>query len=127
MYDRDSFFDLTPWGQAGLLALSTVLFVAVVFATWALLRRRPPLVRLAGALAVFWLFEWVSPQVYYQYYRLLFEGLPLQWVIWPPPGPVEALELLVFQGPHSLSAHSRGLLGWTLLAVPFLRLPARAA
>ena len=124
MYSQDSFFDLSPWGQVGLACLSAVLFLLVVYAARALLRKRPVWLRILGALAIFYLFVWLSPQVYYLYYLTIIEGLPLQWVIWPPyRGPVDALLLLVFQGPHSLSAHGQGLLGWSLLAAPFLKLP----
>ena len=44
-----------------------------------------------------------------------------QWVIWPPRTPAEALALLSLQGPQSLSAHGQALLGWSLLAAPFVR------
>jgi len=127
MYRQDSFFDLTPAGQAGLVCISATLFLAMLLAARALLSDRPVPVRVGGALVLFWLFVWASPQIYYQYYRTIMPGLPQQWVIWPPPGPGAALELLLFQGPRSLSAHGQGLLGWALLVVPFLRRPARPA
>ena len=53
MYDQDSFFDLTPLGQAGLAALSVVLFAITVCAAWALLRNRPHLMRVPGAPLLF--------------------------------------------------------------------------
>ena len=121
MYDQDSFFDLSPWGQVGLLGISTVLFLLTFFATWVLLKKQPIWAQISGALILFWLFVWVSPQVYYQYYRMIIIDLPLQWVIWPPASPREAFNLLFFQGPHNLSDHSQGLLGWSLLAAPLLR------
>ncbi|MEM1161662.1 MAG: hypothetical protein AAGJ28_12065 [Pseudomonadota bacterium] len=73
------------------------------------------MVRLSGALILFWVFVWASPQIYYQYYILIIPDLPWQWVIWPPASPLDAFELLLFQGPQNLSAHSQGLLGWSLL------------
>ena len=121
MYDQDSFFDLTPLGQAGLAALSGVLFLIMVFAAWKLLRNRPVWMRITGSLLIFYLFVWISPQAYYQYFHLLFEFLPDQWVIFPPPSPVRAFEYLTFTGPQSLSGHGQGILGWTLLFVPFLK------
>ena len=121
MYSQDSFFDLTPWGRTGLVAISTVLFLLTFFATRLLLRRQPAWLRPPAALLIFYLFVWVSPQVYYQYYRLIIPDLPLQWVIWPPENPRVALEYLFFQGPQNLSAHAQGLLGWSLLAAPFAR------
>ena len=117
MYNQDSFFDLTPWGQAGLATISLVLFAAMMAVTWSVVRGRPVGVRLAGALVAFWLFVWVSPQVYYTYYRMIIPDLPLQWVIWPPAAPQDAAALMTFQGPHSLSAHSQGLLGWALVVL----------
>ena len=121
MYSQDSFFDLTPLGQAGLAAVSGVLFLITVFAAWQLLRNRPLWMRPVGSLLLFYLFIWVSPQIYYQYFHLLFEFLPDQWVIFPPPSPVRAVEFLTFTGPQSLSGHGQGILGWALLLVPFLK------
>ena len=120
MYANDSFFDLSPWGQVGLLGISTVLFLLSLGLAWWLLRRRPIWIAIPAALAMFWAFVWLSPQVYYTYYRMIIPDLPLQWVIWPPPGIGEALSMLIFQGPQNLSAHSQGLLGWCLVAVPLL-------
>ena len=125
MYRQDSFFDLTPWGQVGLAGISTVLFLATLLTAYGLYRGRGLWARLPIALVLLWLFVWLSPQVYYTYYRMIIPDLPLQWVIWPPPGPQGALELLVFQGPQNLSAHSKGIMGWVLLAMSFVRLPTR--
>ena len=125
MYQQDSFFDLSGWGQVGLLCISTTLFLLMLFITYRLLRNRPVWVRIVGALVLFWLFVWVSPQIYYTYYRMIIPDLPLQWVIWPPDSPLVALRYLFFQGPQNLSAHSQGLLGWSLMAVTFLKLPGK--
>lgn len=125
MYDQDSFFDLSLWERIGLLCISATLAVLFILAARVLLRRLPVWARIAGALAMLWIFVWVSPQVYYTYYRMIIPDLPLQWVIWPPPGLVEALQMLIFQGPQNLSAHSQGLLGWALIAAAiFKRRPA---
>lgn len=120
MYRHDSFFDLTPWGQVGLACLTVVLSLTVLLIARLSLRNRTVGLRILGSLSLFWLFVWLSPQIYYLYYRLIIEDLPLQWVIWPPPSVIEPLELLFFQGPHSLSAHGRGLLGWSLIVAPFV-------
>ena len=120
MYEGDSFFTLSVGGQIGLAAISLALFVAVLVALWWGTRRRSRPVRIAVALVGFWLFVWLSPQVYYQYYMLIFDGLPVQWVIWPPRGPGEALQLLIFTGPANLSAHGQGVLGWAMLCVAFV-------
>ena len=119
MYQKDSFFDLSPWGQVGLVAISTFLFLLVLLAAWKLLKPRGSLIRIVGALVLFWLFVWLSPQVYYMYYWTYFPDLPMQWVIWPPPGPDKAVKMLFFQYRENLSAHSKGLLGWCLITAPF--------
>jgi len=125
MYQQDSFFDLSGWGQVGLACISLSLFLVMVFGTWALLRRQRMWVRIIGALFLFWLFVWASPQIYYQYYRVLIEGLPAQWVISPLRYPFRAIELLFAQGPSNLSAHSQGIMGWCLIAVQFIKRPSR--
>ena len=121
MYQQDSFFDLSFWERVGLVCISVALAMLILLAARILLRERPVWLRILGALILFWLFVWVSPQVYYTYYRMIIPDLPLQWVIWPPASPVEALRMLIFSGPQNLSAHGQGLLGWALIAVPFLR------
>lgn len=125
MYQQDSFFDLSPLGQLGLAGLSVLLAFVALWIVHLALRRRSAGVRVVGALGLFWIFVWVSPQVYYQYFHLLFDSLPRQWVIWPPEAPQTALRLLIFQGPQTLSAHGQGILGWCLIAVPWLRWPVR--
>lgn len=120
MYAEDSFFDLSPWGRVGLLCISATLFLIWFFGTRRMLAGRPVWLTVPGALALFWVFVWVSPQIYYMYYRTIIPDLPLQWVIWPPPGPWEALRLMIFQGPQNLSAHSQGLLGWSLFLASLL-------
>ncbi len=63
-------------------------------------------------------FVWVSLQVYYTYYRLIFEGLPAQWVIgWPPS--LDILRLATFTGPAKLSTHSQRALFWLLAGLAF--------
>lgn len=78
--------------------------------------RRPVWQRLLAALALFWLFVWLSPQIYYGYYLLIFDGLPIQSVIKLPPGPGHMVRLLTFTEEASLSRHGQGLLGWLLIA-----------
>ncbi|MEM9276967.1 MAG: hypothetical protein AAGA76_00170 [Pseudomonadota bacterium] len=125
MYNQDSFFDLSQWGQVGLVCISTTLFIVMLFAARSLLAKRAVWIKIPAALFLLWLFVWLSPQVYYMYYRMIFPDLPLQWVIWPPESPVVALQYLFFQGPHNLSAHSQGLLGWSLIVIPFVKHSAK--
>lgn len=125
MYQQDSFFDLTPWGQVGLAGLSLVLFALSVIVTHLLLRRLPALGRVLGALVLFHIFVWVSPQIYYMYYRMVIPDLPLQWVIWSVPDATKALKMLVFQWRDNLSAHGQGILGWAMLIAPWLKTKSR--
>lgn len=121
MYNQDSFFDLSAWGQVGLAALSLTLFVAVVAASWGLMHGRGLMLRVVGALGLFWLFVWLSPQVYYMYYRMIIPDLPLQWVIWPPPSAAKPAQMLMFAYRDTLSAHGQGILGWGVIVGPFVR------
>ena len=123
MYRQDSFFDLSPLGQVGLACLSLTLFTLTIVLAHVLLRGRPVWLRVLGALVVFYGFVWFAPQVYYMYYRVLIPDLPLQWVIKTPFNPLRLVELLTFQWRANLAAHSQGILGWCVLAAPFLRVP----
>ncbi|MEP4198950.1 MAG: hypothetical protein ABJL99_25270 [Aliishimia sp.] len=110
MYTQDSFFTLSAFGQFGLtvvsliLAAFTLLIAVRVHGHW--------LLRLLGAGVLAWGFVWLSPQVYYSYYRMIIANLPAQWVIGTPPVPRQIAELMMFAGPANLSAHSQGLLIW---------------
>ncbi|MEM7491325.1 MAG: hypothetical protein AAF390_19600 [Pseudomonadota bacterium] len=122
MYEGDSFFTLTGWGQAGLATLSLCLWAATLG-----LCLRPAMaarsLRLTRGLVLFWLFVWFSPQVYYLYYQAIIDGLPWQVVVKAPPGPGRLWRLLTFTAEASLSRHSQGVLGWSLLALSW-RSPA---
>lgn len=123
LYQYDSFFTLPPGGQAGLLPLSIVLTaVAFWFAErlFRIFRKFPRPLEIAGrvgcALAVIWLFVWLTPQIYYFYYQITFEGLPWQFVIRQFPDSEQILALLTFTGKSTLSAHGKGILAWGLIA-----------
>lgn len=121
MYAEDSFFTLSLAGRVGLVALSMAL-AAVLFALAHLSFRFfdgvPPVKRLLARLGVatglFWAFVWLSPQVYYLYYQAIFDGLPWQIVVGPPPGLGHVVGLLAFAEADTLSDHSKGVLGWAL-------------
>ena len=115
MYAGDSFFTLTVWGQAGLLAVSGLFALAALGLTRVLVRHRPLVTRVPVWAFVFLVFVWASPQGYYTYYRAIIPDLPAQWVIDGLPRPEMLLALLTFRGPATLSAHSLGALGWAML------------
>ena len=115
MYRDDSLFTLGLVEAAGVLVVSGLLVIGVL----ALARRlrRGGLGRrvVAAAAGLFWVFLWLSPQVYYAYYQLIFDGLPVQIVIGWPPGAETVLRRLMFAGPATLAAHGQGVLGWVLV------------
>ncbi|SHF38021.1 hypothetical protein SAMN05444273_105337 [Litoreibacter ascidiaceicola] len=121
MYESDSFFTLTAPQQIGLVAMSAGLMLCWGYVAWRLGAKRPLILRIVIGVAVFASFVWLSPQIYYQYYRVIIDGLPAQWVIGWPPGPRHILRLLSFQADANLSAHSQGLLGWLLLGLAAVR------
>lgn len=124
IYAEDTFFNLTMTGRIGLAALSLVFALVVLMAAaraFALVRFDNRTLRigarLAMALALFWAFEWLSPQIYYLYYLTIFDGLPWQIVVQAPPGVDELARLLGFADKAALSHHARGLLAWALIAL----------
>lgn len=117
MYAQDSFFTLGPAGQIGLAMLTLVLTGLMLWLVRRLGRSLPRAARIALALALFWAFLWLSPQVYYLYYQTIIPGLPWQSVIKAPPGPADVMRIMTFQDATTLSAHGRALLGWGMLAV----------
>jgi len=114
-YAEDSFFTLSIAGQIGLVFLSLVLTGALLALGWLVMRGRPLAVNIPVAIVLFALFVWLSPQLYFQYYRLIISGLPAQWVIGLPPFN-DIAAAAGFTGRATLSAHGQGLLFWALVA-----------
>jgi hypothetical protein len=117
MYRDDSFFSLGLVEAALLLAVSGLMVWGLLLLARRLCVRGGLGRRLLWAGGLFWLFLWLSPQVYYLFYQLIFAGLPVQIVITWPPGAETVLRRLTFTGPATLSAHGQGLLGWALLVL----------
>ncbi|MEO1020323.1 MAG: hypothetical protein AAFY56_21935, partial [Pseudomonadota bacterium] len=122
MYAGDSFFTLNSFGQVGLAVLSGALALACLIAVNGILRRitfEKWLVRLLAGLTatwmLFWLFLWLSPQIYYAFYALMIDGLPAQIVIKAPPSLTQLLNLLLFEARPTMADHGRGVLGWLLM------------
>ena len=107
--------------QIGLFILSAVLFCIWLYGSRRLSAGKPAIMRVSIGLVLFFGFVWVSPQIYYQYYRMIIDGLPAQFVIGLPEGIGHIARLLSFQFDSNLSAHSQGLLGWALIAVAAFR------
>lgn len=123
MYEGDSIFTLGLLGGAGLVLVSALLVLAVLALARRISRGRGLAGRLVAAVLLFWGFLWLTPQVYYAYYQIIFHGLPIQLVLGWPPAPKTVVERLIFSGPATLAAHGQGVLGWVLIvlaAVPRL-------
>lgn len=126
LYAEDSFFTLGLGGRIGLVFVSALLAAGCVwFVIWFVHGLGRP-VRCLIALAVFYLFVWLSPQFYYMYYLLIFDGLPLQWVIQSPPSWRKIIGLVSFTDRSTLTAHGQGVLWWVLVLVALLRRRPRA-
>ncbi|MBD3665074.1 hypothetical protein [Sulfitobacter aestuariivivens] len=98
------------------MALSALLAAGVLSSAQLLTRTRALPIRLVVACVGYCLFVWLSPQIYYGYYHLLFDDLPRQWVIsWPPVKDI--VGHATFGIVDSLSALGQGLLFWTLVAL----------
>ena len=117
LYDGDSFFTLSTTGQVGLAVLSLVLTGLVLAALWVFPRRGVVIF----AVILFWLFVWVSPQIYYSYYQQIIPGLPTQIVVGDPPGSDFVIGLITFSGEANLSDHGKGVLFWLMMAVALIR------
>ena len=120
MYEGDSFFTLSPLGQVGLVLLSVALATATVWLAWRVALRSRLITRALIGLGVYMVFAWVSPQLYYSYYLMIFDGLPIQWVIKWPPEMMRAVAEFTFTDRSSLAAHGRGILGWLCVLVPLV-------
>lgn len=115
MYAEDSFFTLSAAGQGGLALMSILLSAGTLLVAVRVMRGWPRFVRVGLALAVFILFVWLSPQLYYQYYRVIFDGLPQQIVVRVWPDLVDTARILTFTHRPTLSFHGQALLGWALI------------
>jgi hypothetical protein len=124
MYRDDSLFTLGLLEMAGLLAVSAVLVLGMLALARRFCRGRWWR-RLALAVGLFWAFLWLSPQVYYVYYQIIFDGLPVQIIIGWPPGAETVFRRLTFAGPATIAAHGQGVLGWVLGVIAVRRLGIR--
>jgi len=91
-YTGDSFWTLSTFGRLGVVAIS-VLGMAALGAciAWKTRRLRRTLPQVPTAILwvcdvligvlLFALIFSVSPQIFYSFYQLIFDGLPQQWVI----------------------------------------------
>ena len=116
-YSEDSLFTLSAAGQLIVVSISLVLAILFFAACYKLSRGRGLLLGAAIGCALFALFDWLTPQVYYTYYLTYFDTLEPQIVINPWPDVAGLFRLLSFTDNANLSFHSRGVLGWLLIIV----------
>jgi len=121
MYHNDSFQTLNLLQQVGLVTLSLTLLGLTLWGTYCLTKNRHISLRLLISVIIFWLFLWLTPQIYYTYYQILWPDLPNQFVIQSPPSILDMLKLLTFQDKFATSEHAQGLLGWCALGVAGFR------
>ena len=114
MYAEDSFLTLDAFQRVGLVFLSLILFSLTIFTFLCAAKKSGATLRILFATTLFFLFVWLSPQIYYTYYQLIFDGLPAQVVLKAPPSPARLGRILIFQE-VTLSGHSKALLGWVLI------------
>ncbi len=117
MYEGDSFYTLTLLGRTGLILLSTAMAFITIGLFLKVSSRYSKSVGVGLAIVFLGLFVSLSPQFYYTYYMLIFEGLPVQSVIRKPPGPVEIFQFLTFTEDATFSKHAKGVLGWVLIVL----------
>jgi len=126
LYESDSFFTLSLGGQIGLAVLSALLFALMMYVARRWTKGRHIGFRIGIALALFWAFVWLSPQIYYTYYLVIFDGLPLQVVVQRPPSAAKIFGLMCFAEESNLSAHSQGVLCWGMVLRSFFSSPQRS-
>lgn len=119
MYESDSFLTLTMIERIGLVCVTLALTLVGLLAFAKFSRKYNLAIRLLAAVAVLYLFIWLSPQVYYLYYLQIFDFLEFKNVIHMPPNPLKILSLLSFTESGRLSHHGQGVLGWMLIALSF--------
>jgi len=127
-YTGDSFYTLGLIESIGLIAITTLLSITVLFFTLkksylfyqAAKQRKIKLeiillADIALNLLIFSLFIWLSPQIYYAYYYAILDGLPIQIVIKNFPDFITLSNILTLSEKTSLSLHGQGILGRTLI------------
>lgn len=122
MFEGDSYFILISGGEVALAALSGLLvFLAVASVRVARRYVNLPAAVPALGFVFFWVFVWVTPQIYYLLYMTLLEELEFRWVVGWPPGPQRLISLLTFQAEATKVDMAFGVLGWAMILAAFPR------
>lgn len=121
MYENDSFLTLSIAERIGLLCVTLVLSAFLIWLFWLTIKRLNIWLRPLLALVFLYVFIWLSPQIYYLYYLVIFDFLEFKNVIHPPFNPTTLLNLLTFTESGKLADHGKGVLGWILIILSFLK------
>lgn len=122
MYENDSFLTLSVAERIGLVCVTLLLSAALIWLFWVAIKRVNIWIRPLLGLVFLYLFIWLSPQIYYLYYLVIFDFLDLKNVIHPPFNPLTLFNLLTFTESGKLADHGKGVLGWILIVLSFLHL-----
>ena len=126
-FNKDTIFILSIPERTGLIILSTILFVVLMWLNYAKsrlvdrhfcgtpFRYFAPGIDMLLLLAMFMCAVAVAPQFLYTYYIVALDGLPLQWVTsWPTS--TQLWQWFRMAPIDSLNTMMRGLLLWSMLA-----------
>ncbi len=121
-YTDDSLWTLGWGGRIGVVAISVIglvgIFAALALKSRAFGRFSPwmaiPLDILAGLLIYLGVL-WLSPQVYYTFYQMIFTDLPVQIVIKSPVDPDRLHQILIPVKGGSLADHLASIGFWAVL------------
>lgn len=122
MYENDSFLTLSVAERIGLVCVTFLLSAALIWLFWVAIKRVNIWIGPLLALVFLYVFIWLSPQIYYLYYLVIFDFLDLKIVIHPPFNPLTLFNLLTFTESGKLADHGKGVLGWILIVLSFLHL-----
>lgn len=117
MYAQDTFFHLSLLGRTGLAFLSLLLGIITIWIFLKISSRFARPVKVCLAVVFLSVFIWLSPQIYYFYYLMIFEDLPTQIIIQWPPSISEIYRVITFSGNANLSEHSKGALFWIMIII----------
>ena len=128
--DKDTIFILSVPERIGLVILTSLLFIALMWASLAKsrflgrlentsLRYLAPVIDLVLVFVMLVCAVAIAPQFLYTYYIVALDGLPLQWVTsWPKA--THVLQWVRMSPLDSLNTMMRGLLFWSMIAAALL-------
>ncbi|WP_156176852.1 hypothetical protein [Kiloniella spongiae] len=132
-YEGDSFYTLGLLEGVGLSAITIILSFGILFIgfkkSYFLYEKarqhntKPEIIFLLDVLLslfIFGFFVWLSPQVYYAYYYVIFDGLPAQIVIKNFPDIRTLIKIVTLSDHANLSFHGQGLLARALIIQTFI-------